>query len=1460
MESLKGVNNYVKSESPNVGFSEVHDVDGTTINPILERYCKSMQRRIELSIRIPKEKLKKSNYEVWVKKFELTAKRLKIESDYEVDMDTWISDLIAIEFSEIALSELDMREIRSLAYDVYTTAYDLLYTSISDDMAYLADYEVMETGTAPRILKSTLRDEFTMISEMEKQELVGIIVNTKMENHEFAKYISTIQKARTKLQNYGLPIEEDLLKALVMAKLPEDYEMVKTAINMSTDKSWSKVKKEIHTAAQAKVRKEVVSDKAESYSAHDRTKDRNQKPYAKDRNARKGHCRFFLRGNCIKGNKCDYIHDEKKKKEQKEKGKAKAQKATCNDDESSDSGWIVMEEATALAAAKNGSRNAFYIDSACTRHLCDDRSLIRDVKPCKEARIDVAKTGEQIIGNMEGKVDIQLSDGSTLTLKNVLYTPDSGVKLLSVRRFTERGCTLTISSKECKISEGKRTLLTAEKIGALWGVNAAHKTLAAFNLVKTPKSLDYDLLHRRLGHPSRVTVEHLAKKAGTGIKMKHNKKNEKSEGDTCSTCALTKLKGSAVSKKPKTISRVRMMLAHSDVLTLPVRSRGGYKYALSLIEDYSRLSIVRLLRKKSDLPGELMIAIRTLQLNAGGERLRALRCDSAPEYLQDKTKSALLENGTLLDPVTPGKHQMNGVAERWNGTVSDGTRALLKNANLDNTFWGEAIMTANTLRNFLPQARRQNQSPYELFYGKLPNLSFLRTFGCRVFTLTAPEQRKKLDDRSKEGLLLGYDLPTKCYRAYMQDTKKIRKTVDIMFKEEEFPGVLHENNKEQKELQHEAPPSDLSKEMTLNLIEPLPLIMENETIAEAAPPPAALEERSPSSPPEVTAQEENVTHIQKIQEDKSTDPPTIADDVKEDTNSVINDAPTDTAADNKRGTNIPPMVPEETPPKLPRMSRRFMGLSPEETAHIAYAVYFEGEPKSYKEAKADPEWKKSMDEELASLDKHGTYIVKKTPKGRKPISCKWVYKQKKDEKRQETTKKSRLVVRGFKQVAGLDYGETFSPVVSAQAARLVFALAFYYDFNLWQLDVRTAFLHGDIDTEIYMEPPEGYKEKLEEGYSLLLLKALYGLKQAGKLWYEKLRAALKAFGFEPLITDPCVYVLKKDGKIIAILLIYVDDMVLGSRFNEVKKKLLTDMDTLFEMKDLGPLKYFLGIHLQRSKYTLTLSQEGFSDKILERFNMTDCNPAKSPGTVNKKQEEDTDMDLPLGPEVPYREAVGSLIYLAVWTRPDIAHSVSQVSRHLENPRKSDWQAVKKILRYIQGTKDRAITYTRRQGQEPPRLTAFADANWGEDETDSKSTTGYAIYLLGSLIAWKTKKQSTVAKSSTEAEYMALSDATAEVIGLRQMLGELGCPQTDPTDIGEDNQGALLIAKNKATNKRTKHIRIRYHHIRDEIEKKQVNIVRVPTQQQTADIFTKALPTVKFARAMQLLDKPEALLD
>jgi hypothetical protein len=390
-----------------------------------------------------------------------------------------------------------------------------------------------------------------------------------------------------------------------------------------------------------------------------------------------------------------------------------------------------------------------------------------------------------------------------------------------------------------------------------------------------------------------------------------------------------------------------------------------------------------------------------------------------------------------------------------------------------------------------------------------------------------------------------------------------------------------------------------------------------------------------------------------------------------------------------------------------------------------------------------------------------------------------------------------------------------------------------------------------------MEPPEGYRGKLESGQSLKLQKALYGLKQAGRLWYLKLCKILEEYGFKSLVTDPCVYVLKEtSGGIVAILMIYVDDIAFACKDKKEKDKLLDVLKKHFEMKDLGELKYFLGIHLERTANTLTLSQAAYTRKVLQKFNMENCNPMVSPGTTNAHQGSDPNVK----GKVPYRECVGSLIYLAVWTRPDIAHAVSQVSRTLENPTESNWISVKRILRYLSGTIDRSITYTKSKSTIAPQLSAFADANWADDESDSKSTTGYAVYLLGSLIVWKTKKQNTVAKSSTEAEYMALSDCTAEVIGLRQTLAELECPQADPTLIGEDNQGALLIAKNKATNKRTKHIRIRYHHIRDEIDKKQVKVVRVPTEYQSADIFTKALPPIKFAKALKLLDFPKKLLD
>jgi histone deacetylase 1/2 len=357
-----------------------------------------------------------------------------------------------------------------------------------------------------------------------------------------------------------------------------------------------------------------------------------------------------------------------------------------------------------------------------------------------------------------------------------------------------------------------------------------------------------------------------------------------------------------------------------------------------------------------------------------------------------------------------------------------------------------------------------------------------------------------------------------------------------------------------------------------------------------------------------------------------------------------------------------------------------------------------------------------------------------------------------------------LVAKGFKQRYGIDYEDTFSPVVKAATIRLVLALAVSNGWSLRQLDVKNAFLHGVLKEEVYMKQPPGFVDSRFPHYICKLDKSLYGLKQAPRAWYSRLSSRLLALGFVPSKADTSLFLLRKPG-VTMLLLIYVDDIIVASSSDLATKNLLLQLNTQFAIKDLGDLHYFLGIEVQTRPTGLLLTQSKYASDLIRKVGLQHCSTCPTPlSTADKLSLQDGD---PLGPEdtTNYRSIVGALQYLTL-TRPDISFSVNKVCQYLHAPTTSHWTAVKRILRYIQGTLQLGLTFHRSSST---LLSAFSDADWAGDLDDRRSTGGFAIFFGPNLISWSARKQATVSRSSTEAEYKSLANATAELIWLRHLF-------------------------------------------------------------------------------------------
>ncbi|KAK1678385.1 hypothetical protein QYE76_039233, partial [Lolium multiflorum] len=668
-------------------------------------------------------------------------------------------------------------------------------------------------------------------------------------------------------------------------------------------------------------------------------------------------------------------------------------------------------------------------------------------------------------------------------------------------------------------------------------------------------------------------------------------------------------------------------------------------------------------------------------------------------------------------------------------------------------------------------------TPYELWFGKKPKLSFLKVWGCDAYVKKL--QPDKLEPKAEKCVFIGYPKETIGYTFYHRSEGKIFVAKNGSFLEKEF----------------------LTKEVTGRKVE----------LDEVDEP--SLIDQSSAVPEEVPVQ-----------------PTPIGEEANDDDHETSNEEATEPRRSTRERT-----TPDWYDPCL----------------NVMIVDDNDEDPATYEEAMMSPDsnkWQEAMKSEMGSMYDNKVWTLVDLPDSRKAVENKWIFKRKTDADGNITVYKARLVAKGFRQIQGVDYDETFSPVAKLKSVRILLAIAAFFDYEIWQMDVKTAFLNGDIEEELYMVQPKGFVDPKNADKVCKLQRSIYGLKQASRSWNLRFDRVIKDFGFIRTHGEACIY-KKVSGSSVAFLILYVDDILLIGNDIELLGSIKGYLNKSFSMKDLGEAAYILGIKIyrDRSRRLIGLSQSTYLDKILKKFRMDESKKGflpMLPGKVlSKTQGPATADERERMSKIPYASAVGSIMYAMLCTRPDIAHAVSLTSRYQSDPGMEHWTAVKNILKYLKRTKDIFLCYG---GDQELVVTSYTDASWNTDPDDSKSQSGYVFILNGAAVSWSSSKQCTVAKSSTESEYIAASEASSEAVWMKRFIVELGVVPSalDPLVIYCDNTGAIANAKEPRSHKKLKHIKLRFHSIREYIEDGEVEICKVHTDLNVADPLTKALPRAK----------------
>ncbi|GJS25378.1 retrovirus-related pol polyprotein from transposon TNT 1-94 [Tanacetum coccineum] len=780
--------------------------------------------------------------------------------------------------------------------------------------------------------------------------------------------------------------------------------------------------------------------------------------------------------------------------------------------------------------------------------------------------------------------------------------------------------------------------------------------------------------------------------------------------------------------------------------------------------------------------------------------------------------------------------------------------------------------------------RRHGKTPYELLHDKPPDLSYLHVFGALCYPTNDSENLGKLQPKADIGIFIGYAPTKKAFRIYNRRTRRIIETIHVDF--DELTAMASEHSSSGPAL-HEMTPVSISSGLVPNPPSSTPFVPPSRSdwdllfqpmfdeslssspnvdvqapeviapIPEAVAPEHAVSTGSPSS----TTVDQDAPSPSNSHTTQETQTPIISHDVEEDNHDIevahmgndpyfgipIPEVPSDQSSSsvvihtivppdhqvsehNSKWTKDHPL--ENIIGALDRPVSTRLQLH-EQALFCYYDAFLTSvEPKNYKEALTQACWIEAMQEELHEFERLEVWELVPPPDKAFVISLKWIYKVKLDELGGILKNKARLVARGYRQEEGIDFEESFAPVARLEAIRIFLAFAAHMNMVIYQMDVKTAFLNGNLREEVYVSQPDGFVDPDKPNYVYKLKKALYGLKQAPRAWYDMLSSFLISNDFSKGSVDPTLFI-RREGNELILVQIYVDDIIFAASTPELCDLFAKIMCSKFKMSMMGKISFFLGLQISQSPRGIFINQSKYALESLKKYGYESCDPVDTPMVEKSKLDEDKE-----GKAVDpshYRGMIGTLLYLTA-SRPDLQFAICMCARYQARPTEKHLNAVKRIFRYLKGTVHRGLWYPKDSSF---ALTAFADADHAGCQDTRRSTSG-SIQLLGDrLVSWSSKRQKSAAISSTEAEYIALSGCCAQVLWMRSQLTDYGFG-FNKIPMYCDNKSAIALCCNNVQHSRSKHIDIRFHFIKEHVENGVIELYFVNTEYQLADIFTKAL--------------------
>ena len=1093
------------------------------------------------------------------------------------------------------------------------------------------------------------------------------------------------------------------------------------------------------------------------------------------------------------------------------------------------SGFIGLTEGNVPVAQScnaDGDAEEWVIDSGATHHLTPSYELLQDVRRLESPlTFSLADKGASFVAREVGSYVFETSAGQTVTLQEVYYVPQAKTSIVSVGTMTQKGWMFEMTASRARIYQHGADI-DLQRSRGMWVARLHSPERSTGTIMEVVVASPLYEEHQRLGHLGRAKLLEIARAGGTNHDVKALEQDSFRLTD-CVHCQAFR-----ATRPPKKDVSPRGML-HVDLAGPFEKSAEMNDTMLVAVDDRTKARIVVPMEGKGRVLVEIKKIVARLD-RQGPERVRIIRSDGGGEFGSNEAKAWYEELG-LLHQISPRySPELNGVAERNVRTIKEMIAAMISSSPIGHQYWDYAARYAAVILNKTSAGNDVNA--WEVLTGRDASVQSIKRFGETCFVQVPQGTRDKSTfevAKAEKGYILGQDEAVSGW-IVLTESGKIRRSRDV----KGLTGMIPTAYTEQVGAYIE-PIDDTTDEvvdLNTNVREEPADDDDDEDVPEAVP----TEDRPADRPADRQIDRPQASGVYRPGNWEYELGPERQVIPAGDTNL-------------QRGDRVrrPPHRFEGGVHLVDGLEWHGQGARAAYLASEA-AVFMAAElesdnPRTFKNAVAGEDrqkWIDAMNAEIENIETKGTWTEAVLPAGRSAIGCKWVYKKKRDQEGRVVKYKARLVAKGYSQVPGIDHEETYAPVGRSTSLRILLAAAASNDLETGQADVEGAYLNGVLEEEIYMEYPKGMTPKA--GCNCLRLnKSLYGLKQSGRTWWIELGDGLEEQGFERTESDWGLYYRSAtDTHETAIVLAYVDDIIVAAPSRSTITAIFEGMKKRWKITTLSDVSHILGLKVIRDRLTRTihLSQPAYIESVVTRF--PTVKPKTTPMGYRKTEDVsiDSDHDRPVG-LTDYQAIVGSLLWIAGCTRPDVSFAAGYLARHTAAPRESHMNLALTCLAYLNSTKDAGLVLGGRKGIE---LEGWVDADHAGCTETRRSTTGYLFKLGDSPIVWRSTRQSTVSKSTVEAEYVAASEATAEARWLRALLSSIGYQQDGATVLWADNQGAIKLANNPSTHQRTKHIDIKYHFIRKAISDGEIRLCYVRTGQQQADMLTKGLPGPRHA--------------